>query len=61
MYRIAVDLLFSPDRCPQLLAKQPEAHPPIAWQSAGGAPEPASTAPVPPDDQATLDPQLLAF
>jgi len=60
LYRVAVDLLSSPDRRPQLLAELREALPPIAWQLAGGEPEPAA-APVPPDHQATLDPQLLAF
>ncbi len=61
LYRVAVDLLSSTDRRPQLLAELREALPPIAWQLAGGEPEPAAAAPLPPDDQATLDPQLLAF
>ncbi len=61
LYRIAVDLLSSPDRRPQLLAELREALPPIAWQLSGGEPEPAAAGAVPPDHQATLDPQLLAF
>ena len=60
LYRVAVDLLSSPNRRPQLLAELRDALPPVAWQLAGGEPEPA-TAPEPPDDQAALDPQLLAF
>jgi hypothetical protein len=73
LYRIAVDLLSSPDRHPQLLAQLRDTLPPIAWQLAGGEPAqvsdaaaspdapPEASTPVPPDPQATLDPQLLTF
>lgn len=66
LYRVAVDLLSSPDRRPQLLAELREALPPVAWQLAGGEPESAAVSDPaastePPDLQAKLDPQLLAF
>lgn len=73
LYRIAVDLLSSPDRRPQLLAQLRDTLPPIAWQLAGGEPEQLSDAaassdappeappPAPSNPHATLDPQLLTF
>ena len=61
LYRVAVDLLSSPNRRPQLLAELRDALPPVAWQLAGDDIQPATAPPEHQDDQAALDPQLLAF
>jgi len=61
LYRVAVDLLSSPNRRPQLLAELRDALPPIAWQLAGDEIQPAAATPEHQDNQAMLDPQLLAY